>query len=71
MVTYDLILIPLYLAVFLFVGGLLYFLWQKKLMKKADMNIIKNKGTAPLFGWSLFVLGSFSLFISLFFLIAG
>lgn len=70
MANYDLVVKPLLIALVLFIGALLYFLWLRKASKRPNI-LAGSKRHASLFGYGLFVLGGFSLFISLFFLISG
>jgi hypothetical protein len=70
MITYELVFKPLVLAIVLFITALLFFVWLNKYTKRSP-SVLKGKTRASLVGWSLCILGVYSLFISLFFLIAG
>jgi len=70
MLTYELVLKPLILALIFFVLAILYFVWLRNTQEKTQ-HPTKGKFQASLLGWSLSLLGGFCLFISVFFLVAG
>jgi uncharacterized membrane protein len=70
MANFELVLLPLLIALIFFILATIYFLWHRKKVKKSTEKV-KGRVQAFVFGLSLCVLGGFSLFISLFFLISG
>jgi hypothetical protein len=70
MITYELILEPLFYAIICIAIAILFFIWKNNFIKKASYPV-NGKKSAELFGWSFIALGGFCLFIAIFFFIAG
>ena len=70
MANVQLVVLPLLITIVLLFTALLFFAWLKIRSKKKGRYIPGQK-TASLFGYSLLVLGGFSFFIALFFLVTG
>lgn len=70
MANFQLVVVPLLISIALLFIALIFFVWIKLKLKKRKRQI-EGKAAASIFGYSLLVLGGFTFFISLFFLITG
>jgi CHASE3 domain sensor protein len=70
MANFELVVFPLLIAILLLFIATLFFLWHRKKVKESTENV-RGRIQSMIFGLSLCILGGFSLFISLFFLISG
>ena len=68
--TIELVIIPLAVAIILYFIGIRIIRWKNRIIRLSYHRLRGNAGV-NLFVLSLFMLGSFSMFLSLFFLITA
>ncbi len=70
MANFQLAILPMLISIVFLFCALLFFIWMKKKSKK-NKHQIQGQKAASVFGYSLIILGGFSLLISMFFIVTG